>query len=159
MIVLLDTHAILWWQAGSGRLSARAAREIARADTVLVSPISCWEIGILLGKGRIALDRDVQQWVRDLLAQIVEAARELGRVEGRKKDAQVPARERIGVRAGNGRLRRTGGKEKRIEKIKVHACGALSGRPRAVKKRGAEDAGIVPSGRRRGFFIWGSAPP
>lgn len=68
-VVLLDTHAILWWQADSGRLSARAAREIARADTVLVSPISCWEIGILLEKGRIALDRDVQHWVRDLLAQ------------------------------------------------------------------------------------------
>lgn len=69
MIVLLDTHAILWWQADNGRLSARAAREIARADTVLVSPVSCWEIGVLLGKGRIALDRDVQHWVRDLLAQ------------------------------------------------------------------------------------------
>jgi len=69
VIVLLDTHAILWWQADNGRLSARAARAIARADTVLVSPISCWEIGILLGKGRIALDRDVQLWVRDLLDQ------------------------------------------------------------------------------------------
>lgn len=68
--VLLDTHAILWWQAEhSGRLSAPAVRAIARADTVLVSPISCWEIGILLDKGRIALDRDVQLWVRDLLAE------------------------------------------------------------------------------------------
>ncbi len=77
MIVLLDTHAILWWQADSGRLSTRAAREIARADTVLVSPISCWEIGILLAKGRIALDRDVRLWIRDLLAQDSVAAAQL----------------------------------------------------------------------------------
>ena len=65
--MLLDTHALLWWQADSGRLSAHAARAIARADTVLVSPISWWEIGILLEKGRIALDRDLQRWVHDLL--------------------------------------------------------------------------------------------
>lgn len=69
MIVLLDTHAILWWQADSKRLSARARSQIARADTVLVSPVSCWEIGVLLDKGRIALDRGIQRWVRDLHAQ------------------------------------------------------------------------------------------
>ncbi len=69
MNVLLDTHALLWWQADGRRLSAGAARAIARADTVLVSPISCWEVGILIEKGRIELDRDIHRWVRDLLAQ------------------------------------------------------------------------------------------
>lgn len=67
-MILLDTHALLWWQAGGGRLSARAAREIARADSVLVSPVSCWEIATLLRKGRIRLDRGLHGWVRDLLA-------------------------------------------------------------------------------------------
>lgn len=66
-MILLDTHAVLWWQAGGDRLSVRAAREIARADTVLVSPVSCWEIATLLRKGRILLDRDLSTWVRDLL--------------------------------------------------------------------------------------------
>lgn len=65
-MILLDTHALLWWQAGGERLSAAAARAIARAESVLVSPISCWEVATLLGKGRIALDRDVFVWVRDL---------------------------------------------------------------------------------------------
>lgn len=68
-MILLDTHALLWWQAGGRRLSQRAAREIARADAVLVSPISCWEVATLLVKGRIALDRDVYVWIRDLFAQ------------------------------------------------------------------------------------------
>lgn len=65
-MILLDTHALLWWQAGGARLSARAAREIARAAAILVSPVSCWEVAVLLVKGRISLDRDVYVWVRDL---------------------------------------------------------------------------------------------
>lgn len=65
-MILLDTHVLLWWQAGGERLSARAAREIARADAVLVSPISFWEVTMLLAKGRIALDRDIHSWVGDL---------------------------------------------------------------------------------------------
>lgn len=32
MKVLLDTNALLWWQANSKKLSRRAAEEIARAD-------------------------------------------------------------------------------------------------------------------------------
>ncbi|CAN5798070.1 type II toxin-antitoxin system VapC family toxin [soil metagenome] len=66
-MILLDTHVVLWWQAGGDRLSAHAAREIARAETVLVSPVSCWEIATLLRKGRIRLDRELHTWVRDLL--------------------------------------------------------------------------------------------
>ncbi len=74
-MILLDTHVVLWWQAGGERLSKRAAREIARAETVLVSPISCWEIATLLLKGRVTLDREVHTWIRDLLAdeQVAEA--------------------------------------------------------------------------------------
>jgi PIN domain nuclease of toxin-antitoxin system len=66
-MILLDTHALLWWQAGGERLSPAASRAIARADSVLISPISCWEVAALLARGRIALDRDVHVWVRDLL--------------------------------------------------------------------------------------------
>lgn len=67
-MILLDTHTVLWWQAGGARLSARAAREIARTDTALISPISCWEIGTLLEKGRISLDRELYTWISDLFS-------------------------------------------------------------------------------------------
>ena len=66
-MVLLDTHVLLWWFADEGRLSRRAAREIAKAGTVLVSAVSFWEIATLLRKGRITLDRDVYVWIADLL--------------------------------------------------------------------------------------------
>ena len=66
--VLLDTHALLWWQAGGARLSRTAARRIGRADVVYLSPITCWEVAMLVTKGRVALDRPVSAWVNDLLA-------------------------------------------------------------------------------------------
>jgi len=66
-VILLDTHVVLWWQAGGDRLSATARRTIAAAGTILVSPISFWEIGLLVAKGRIGLDRDPSVWVQDFL--------------------------------------------------------------------------------------------
>jgi PIN domain nuclease of toxin-antitoxin system len=35
---------------------------------VLVSPITFWEVALLLRKGRIVLDRDAYVWTQDLLA-------------------------------------------------------------------------------------------
>ena len=67
-MLLLDTHVVLWWQADGDRLSRRAAQEIDRSDGLLVSPISCWEITMLLLKERVALDRPVDRWIGDLFA-------------------------------------------------------------------------------------------
>ena len=67
--VLLDTHTVLWWHAGGDRLSPAAAERIEEARTLLISPITCWEIGMLVRKGRVRLDRPVAPWVADLLTQ------------------------------------------------------------------------------------------
>jgi len=66
MTILLDTHVLLWWQAGGERLSAVADRAIREADRVLISPLSCWEATTLHRQGRIALDRDPLVWVQAL---------------------------------------------------------------------------------------------
>ena len=45
MQLLLDTHAFLWWLAGSEKLSQSARQAIAdEANDVLVSATSAWEI-------------------------------------------------------------------------------------------------------------------
>lgn len=67
MSVLLDTHVILWWQADAGRLSVAAERLIASADTLLISPLSCWEIATLARQERVVLDRDPAVWIGKLL--------------------------------------------------------------------------------------------
>ena len=63
MRLLLDTHAFLWWLAGSERLSQQTRQAIANeANDVLVSAASAWEIATKhrLGKLRnaeiVALD-------------------------------------------------------------------------------------------------------
>lgn len=68
MSILLDTHVVLWWQAGGERLSPAARQALDEADEILVSPLSLWEIATLQRRGRVALERDVMAWCRDLLA-------------------------------------------------------------------------------------------
>lgn len=65
-MILLDTHALIWWQALDSKLSARAAAAIEEARSVFVSAVSCWEVGMLVTKGRVALNRDLSQWVADM---------------------------------------------------------------------------------------------
>ena len=63
MRLLLDTHAFLWWLAGSERLSESARGAIAgEANDILISAASAWEmatkyrLGKLPGVGDIVLD-------------------------------------------------------------------------------------------------------
>lgn len=67
-LILLDTHALVWWKQGRG-LSRKAARTIEDTTTIFVSPVSCWEVAMLVELGRIAVDRQIDVWVDDLLAQ------------------------------------------------------------------------------------------
>jgi len=75
--LLLDTHALLWWQAGSDRLSARARRAIDGAPLLFLSAISVWELAMLVDQGTVALDRPTQIWVHDLLADGIVTIAEL----------------------------------------------------------------------------------
>lgn len=69
LTVVLDTHVWLWWAADRGRLSERAAEAIESAETIGVASISCWEVGMLVARRRIELDRDPRRWIRQALAQ------------------------------------------------------------------------------------------
>lgn len=44
--LLLDSHALLWWEADDPRLSAPAREGIARADVLHFSAASIWELAI-----------------------------------------------------------------------------------------------------------------
>ena len=66
--VVLDTHAWLWLSSDPDRLSGPATSAIEAAETIGVPSICCWEVAMLVQKGRIALDRPVAAWVRAALA-------------------------------------------------------------------------------------------
>jgi PIN domain nuclease of toxin-antitoxin system len=67
-MILLDTHAWIWWASQSPKLSAAAQEAIANETGVGVAAISCWEAAMLVDKGRLKLDRDVGLWVEQAAA-------------------------------------------------------------------------------------------
>jgi PIN domain nuclease of toxin-antitoxin system len=67
-MIVLDTHAWLWWLAAPARLSRAARQAIEQAPLIGVSTLSAWEVAMLEMRGRISLDRDVSLWVKQALA-------------------------------------------------------------------------------------------
>lgn len=56
MRVLLDTHAFLWWLAGSSRLKGGARKTIADPSSIVyVSAVTCWEIAIKERLGKLTV--------------------------------------------------------------------------------------------------------
>ena len=65
-MIVLDTHAWVWWVNGTSTLSRRAQRvigEATRAAAVFVSSVSVWEVAQLVGKDRLVLEMSVESWV------------------------------------------------------------------------------------------------
>jgi PIN domain nuclease of toxin-antitoxin system len=67
-VIVLDTHTWLWWTAEPKKLSSRIRNELAGADSLGVCTISCYELGVLVRRGRIELDRPVAEWIGLALA-------------------------------------------------------------------------------------------
>ncbi len=68
--LLLDTHTLIWLIEGApalGRRSKAAIDEASREGRVLVSAITPWEMGVLISKKRLALNREVLEWVQAAL--------------------------------------------------------------------------------------------
>lgn len=67
-MIVLDTHAWLWWLGGATRLGRRAARRIESADSIGVPAVCCFEVAAAVQRGRIGLDRGVLEWLDAALA-------------------------------------------------------------------------------------------
>lgn len=67
-MIVLDTHAWIWFAAHDPKLSRRAAKACRDAQALLVPAIAAWEVAMLVSKGRLGLDRDVDLWIRQALA-------------------------------------------------------------------------------------------
>lgn len=68
-MIVLDTHAWLWWTAEPRKLSRRARAAIDSADRIGVCTISCYEVAALSARDRITLNRSARDWVAIALAQ------------------------------------------------------------------------------------------
>lgn len=69
--LLLDTHIWLWSLLEPNRLKKRVATELEKPSNELwLSPISIWEMLILVEKGQILLDRHPEEWVRNVFRKV-----------------------------------------------------------------------------------------
>jgi len=70
MRLLLDTHIWIWSVLEPHRLKKRVAVALTNDENELwLSPISLWELSVLVKKQRIELDGDFQVWVSTALSQ------------------------------------------------------------------------------------------
>jgi PIN domain nuclease of toxin-antitoxin system len=73
--LLLDTHIWIWSLLEPGRLTTKVAGALRSPRNELwLSPMSVWEFLILVERGRVALDMDVDTW-------LTEAARHAPMIE------------------------------------------------------------------------------
>jgi len=71
MKYLLDTHIWLWSALQPERLSRRVAMTLADpGNELFLSPISVWELVILVRKGRFRLRPDIPTWVANSLSEL-----------------------------------------------------------------------------------------
>lgn len=68
MRYLLDTHVFLWLQASPDRIEAPLLRQLDRADALLLSGASAWEIGIKHALGKLTLPLPPRTYVPDRMA-------------------------------------------------------------------------------------------
>ena len=72
-MIVLDTHALIWWVNDDQQLSDRARKAIEKEISnengqVFISTITAWEIALLVEKGRLTLTMDVKDWLDTVAA-------------------------------------------------------------------------------------------
>ena len=66
-MIILDTHALLWFEKGDPKLGPNTHQVIAdglQLGEVAISALSVWEIGMLIQKRRIQLGHELTLWRR-----------------------------------------------------------------------------------------------
>ncbi len=65
-MIVLDTHALLWWALDPDRLSAEAARILAAMERSggFASAISIWELGVKAKRGKLELPLPIDELAR-----------------------------------------------------------------------------------------------
>lgn len=66
MRLLLDTHIWIWNYTAPEKLTSEVAREMLNPNNErYLSPVSIWEVAVLLEKKRISLNQDFRVWVNE----------------------------------------------------------------------------------------------
>lgn len=75
MSIILDTNALIWYVDGDNSLGPTARRTVDQSlweGSLFVSSFSFWEIGMLLGKGRLRMEVSARIWHQTALSLGIE---------------------------------------------------------------------------------------
>jgi PIN domain nuclease of toxin-antitoxin system len=101
-VIVLDTHAWLWWVSNPDKLGRAARKRLETSDRIGVASVSCFEVAAAAAKGRISLDRSALEWLHQAIAlprvellpltpAVAVKATELGRFHGDSADRLIVA--------------------------------------------------------------------
>ena len=65
-MIVLDTHAWIWWVSNPEMLSDPARQlvdDAVQRRELFIATISAWEVAMLVEKGRLSLALDVRDWI------------------------------------------------------------------------------------------------
>ena len=65
-VIVLDTSALIYWTLDPSRVSAKGSRAIQDAESVHVSSISIWEIGIKIKRRKLSIPMELRTYVEKL---------------------------------------------------------------------------------------------
>lgn len=68
-MIVLDTHAWVWWLTKPEKLGKRAAQAIRKADRVGIPAISVWEVAMKAEAGKLRFDRPYALWLEAALCE------------------------------------------------------------------------------------------
>lgn len=74
MKLLLDTHVWIWSLTQPDRLTPKVRRALEKPGQELwLSPVSTWELALLVEKGRLTIDGHLEAWLPKATARFREA--------------------------------------------------------------------------------------
>ncbi len=68
MKILLDTCALLWWTIDPDQLSKTTLLQLNEAETLWISSISVWEIGLKLKNKKLEIGLSIEEYSQHLKA-------------------------------------------------------------------------------------------
>ena len=68
-MIVVDTHAWVWWLTKPDKVGRKAARAIEKADRIGVPAICVWEVATKAQMGRLKFDRPYDVWIDEALTE------------------------------------------------------------------------------------------
>jgi PIN domain nuclease of toxin-antitoxin system len=62
-VIVLDTHAWIWWVGDPARLGRTSRVALRDARRIGIPAICCLEVAMLVARGRLSLDRPARDWM------------------------------------------------------------------------------------------------